>query len=75
MKQVAWKDLRCCPFCANPNVQMVLYPADGERRFTNRYAVLCNYDLDGCGAESGHYHSPEEAAEHWNTRKRKWEYA
>ena len=75
MKKAEKINLRPCPFCGNPNVRFWLHPADGYKTFTDRYAVLCHYMEGGCGAESGHYHSPEEAAEHWNTRKRKWEYA
>ena len=64
--------LKACPFCANPNVAIVMYPADGHERFTDRYAVLCHYMEGGCGAEGGHYYSPEEAAEMWNQRNRRW---
>lgn len=67
--------LKPCPFCGNPEVEIVLYKADGVRRYRDRYAVLCYYSDGGCGAESGHFHSPEEAAENWNMRKRKWRYA
>ena len=66
--------LKPCPFCGNPNVQIGIHPADGYKRFTDRYAVLCNYIDGGCGAESGHYYSPEEAAYRWNLRRRKWQY-
>lgn len=67
------KKLKPCPFCHNPNVRMTRYAADGRVRYTDRYAVLCDYNENGCGAESGRYHTPEEAAEMWNRRKRRWD--
>ena len=66
--------LKRCPFCGNPNVAVVKYAADGIRRYRDRYAVLCDYTEYGCGAESGHYHSAEEAEEAWNQRRRRWEH-
>ena len=65
--------LKACPFCANPNLRIVRHNADGRQRFTDRFAVLCDWMDGGCGAEGGHYYSPEEAAERWNQRKRKWD--
>ena len=65
--------LKRCPFCGNPNVRIVKYAADGHKRFTDRYAVLCDYTYNGCGSESGHWKSAEEAVVAWNERKRKWE--
>ena len=67
------KKLKRCPFCGNPNPKMRLYKADGKERFRDRYAVLCKYDDGGCGAESGWYHCPEEAAAMWNQRRRRFE--
>lgn len=66
--------LRPCPFCGNVTPRVKYYKADGERLFIGRYAVLCDYRTGGCGAESGWYHSPEEAAAMWNQRRRKWKY-
>lgn len=62
-----------CPFCGGREcLRMVCYPADGEKRFRDRYAVLCHYSEGGCWAESGHFHSPEEAIVMWNMRRRKY---
>lgn len=66
------KMLRPCPFCGNPNVGVRVYPKDDVTRFRNKYAVLCDYRFNGCGSESGHWPSAEEAVIAWNKRKRKW---
>lgn len=66
------KRLRPCPFCGNPYVEFVYYPADGVRLFRGRLAVQCNYDSGGCGAEGGWRHSVEEARDVWNERRRKY---
>lgn len=66
------KMLRPCPFCGNPNVRIITYKADGKRYCTDRKAVLCDYRDDGCGSESGHWKSVEEAVYMWNQRRRKW---
>ena len=63
--------LKACPFCGNNLLQLVEYKPDGVRRFTIKYAVLCNYEFGGCGTESGHYKSAEEAFANWNMRKGK----
>ena len=63
--------LKPCPFCGNPNVEMIRYMGDGIRYFRDRYSVLCRYG-PGCGAESGHYHSVAEAAVMWNQRRKRW---
>lgn len=65
--------LKSCPFCGYPKAKIVLLPADGKARFTDKYMVLCDYRDGGCGAASGWCSSPEEAAEVWNMRKRKWD--
>lgn len=64
--------LKKCPFCGKPEPTVRCYPADGVKLFRNRYSVVCDYRVGGCGAESGWYHSPEEAAAMWNQRKRRW---
>lgn len=66
------RDIRRCPFCGNPRPSVRYYKADGVRLVRDRYAVLCNYVDGGCGAESGWYHSPDEAIVMWNQRKRRW---
>ena len=60
-------DLVHCPFCgeSNPVRMMVRKGKDGWR---DRFYVLCEYDSGGCGAESGWYHTEEEAAFAWNHR-------
>lgn len=64
------RHIRRCPFCGNKNVTVRYYKADGEKLMRDRYAVLCSWNEGGCGAESGWYHSPEEAIVMWNQRKR-----
>lgn len=54
-----------CPFCGHEGKVMIFKGKDGWR---DRYTVLCRYDEGGCGAESGMYHSEEEAIAAWNTR-------
>lgn len=57
--------LKPCPFCGNVPTIRIFKGKDGWR---DRYAVLCRYDEDGCGAESGLYHYEQEAVEAWNRR-------
>ena len=64
--------LKPCPFCGYKEVYVRVYEADGIRRFRRRYSVLCDYSYGGCGSESGHYYTPEEAVVMWNQRRRKW---
>lgn len=64
--------LKPCPFCGKPHPVSRRYEADGVKLLRDRYVVLCDYSEGGCGAESGWYHSPEEAAAMWNQRKRRW---
>ena len=59
--------LKPCPFCGSLlAVRIVMRKGAGGWR--NRYSVLCDYDDEGCGSESGWYHSEEEAVEAWNRR-------
>ena len=72
-RKIIQAKIKKCPFCGGVDTfTVVYYPADGEVRFRDRYAVLCDYRKGGCGAESGHWHSPEEAILMWNTRRRKY---
>lgn len=59
------KPLKKCPFCGGEGTVIVRKGKDGWR---DRYAVLCDYNHGGCGAESGWYHYEEEAIESWNRR-------
>ena len=54
-----------CPFCGTEPTMIVRKGKDGWR---DRYAVLCDYEHGGCGAEGGWYHYTEEAAAAWNRR-------
>ena len=57
--------LRPCPFCGSePTIRIF----KGKNGWRDRYAVLCRYDADGCGSESGLYHSMDEAIDAWNRR-------
>ena len=57
--------LKKCPFCGTEPTEIVRKGKDGWR---DRFAVLCDYEHGGCGAESGWYHYREEAADAWNRR-------
>lgn len=57
--------LKSCPFCGGEPTEVVRKGKDGWR---DRYAVLCDYEHGGCGAESGWYHYRNEAVEAWNRR-------
>lgn len=58
--------LEPCPHCGNPQLELRTYR--GKDGFRDRYAVLCPYDKDGCGAEGGRYHTIPEAISSWNRR-------
>lgn len=60
--------LKPCPFCGNNEITITV--RIGKNGFRDRYAVLCDYGDGGCGAESGWYHSKEEAVFAWNQRKK-----
>ena len=59
------KPIKRCPFCGNYARIIIRQGKDGWR---DRYSVLCDYENGGCGAESGWYHSREEAIDSWNKR-------
>lgn len=61
-----------CPFCGSVSLQLVTHKADDVHFFRDKYSVLCDYRLGGCGAESGIYPNKEEAIAMWNQRRRKW---
>lgn len=61
------KSLKKCPFCGGEEPVTVII-RKGKDGWRDRYAVLCDYDYGGCGAESGWYHYEEEAIEAWNRR-------
>ena len=69
-ESVGERKLRACPFCGNPDLTIAVYK--GTDGFRNRYAVLCDYDYGGCGAEGGHRHYIDEAVDVWNERRRKY---
>jgi len=65
--------LRECPICGNKELIIKDYgPQDNEvyKYFSRRYSILCVYTGNGvgCGLESGHYKTPEEAIDIWKTR-------
>lgn len=55
-----------CPHCGNTQLVGRQYP--GKDGFLDQFAILCHYGNGGCGAESGHYHTLEEAMSNWNKR-------
>lgn len=67
-------ELKPCPFCGNRFVKIMTLaececrdtPTDYEK---THYGVVCDYQIDGCGAATGwQYNSETEAAEAWNRR-------
>lgn len=58
-------EIDTCPHCGGEGTIIVRKGKDGWR---DRFAVLCDYEHGGCGAESGWYHSEIEAVEAWNKR-------
>ena len=61
------EELKFCPFCGEEEAPTVIVRA-GQNGWRDRNAVLCDYEKGGCGAESGWYHSREEAVDAWNRR-------
>lgn len=59
------RKLKKCPFCGN---EPTLIVRKGKNGWRDRYAVLCDYEHGGCGAESGWYHYEEETIKAWNCR-------
>jgi hypothetical protein len=62
-----------CPCCGSLDIVFIVYPKQENVNYTyfsERFAIRCNYTGDdkGCGLESGHYKSLDEAAESWNQR-------
>jgi len=64
---MANKDLKPCPFCGDGHAPTSIVRL-GKNGWRDHHAVLCDYGAGGCGAESGWYHSREEAIEAWNRR-------
>lgn len=67
------EELKSCPCCGSTDLLIKEYPVQKNEVFTyfsKRYAVLCVYtgDEKGCGLESGHFKSENEAVLYWNTR-------
>ena len=60
------RDLIPCPHCGNEVLTILI--REGRNGFRDRYSVLCDYNEGGCGAESGWYHSRNEAIWSWNRR-------
>lgn len=64
-------ELKPCPFCGCKELIISEYfPQENEvyTYFSKRYAIKCDYNEGGCGCESGHYKSLEEAISNWNSR-------
>lgn len=66
--------LKPCPCCGNEDPEILEYPVQENKVYTyysKRYSVLCRYEEDGsgCGLESGHYKTKEEAIDAWEKRK------
>lgn len=65
------KILKKCPCCGG-DPRCMKYKADSDEHpftyFSDRYAIQCEYTGDdkGCGMESGHYKTLDEAVDAWN---------
>lgn len=65
--------LKPCPCCGNKDPEIVEYPPqenDVRIYHSKRYSVLCRFNdgPEGCGLESGHYKTEDEAVEAWERR-------
>ena len=62
--------LKPCPFCGRDDaLRIAVY--SGQNGFRYRFAVRCDYEAGGCGAEGGWRHSEFEAVCVWDERHRK----
>lgn len=63
------QELLPCPFCGH-KAMLNIHEADVKpfMYFTDRYAILCDYNDGGCGAEGAHRKDKDEAIELWNRR-------
>lgn len=62
--------IKHCPCCGNEDPEISEYNIT-DQNFTKKYAVLCRYSEEGpgCGLESGHYKTAEEAIFAWEMRR------
>ena len=66
-------ELKKCPCCGG-DPRVVIYKANSLEHphtyFSHRYAIQCEYTGEdkGCGMESGHYKTLDEAIETWERR-------
>ena len=65
-------ELKPCPFCGNvthvlltDNIEL---GDNDEETAVLMYAVVCNYNIEGCGASSGYYEDSDDAVVAWNRR-------
>jgi hypothetical protein len=65
-------ELKPCPFCGNVTHILVTNTIelddDDEDTPVLMHVVVCNYNIEGCGASSGYYVDPDEAVVAWNRR-------
>lgn len=62
------KELKYCPFCGKTKcVRIRIYPSNDLTRI-ELYSVVCDHVHGGCGSESGHYTTAENAIKAWNKR-------
>jgi hypothetical protein len=61
--------LKPCPFCGG-EARITIHEVDQKpfMYFTRRYAILCDWNNGGCGAEGLHSKIKEEAIQAWNKR-------
>lgn len=60
--------LKLCPFCGRTKFVRVRSYLNTHTFEIEEYAVVCDHRRGGCGSESGHYSSPEDAVKYWNMR-------
>lgn len=63
-----------CPFCGKDvatiaNCQEMKECESMGSCKSHYFLVVCTFSRGGCGASSGYFPTPEEAAEAWNQRK------
>lgn len=61
--------LQRCPFCGM-DVATIMTQSERDERPVEpeRYAVVCSWSENGCGATAGFHESVQKAVSRWNTR-------
>lgn len=63
------EELKPCPFCGGlESLRIKIYP-NKDTFEIEQYAIVCDHVHGGCGSESGHYKTAENAVKFWNQRQ------